>query len=140
MAGAGQAVLRIREISAGMKASRPEIGFALWPCTARIRTLGTMTAPTELPSESPKDARLDLRLSRSTRALIAEAASASGTSVTDYVLAHVVPAARRDVIESRTIRLSQQGWDDFLDILDRPDSTELAALRTHDPEWGVRRR
>ncbi|MDF1489889.1 type II toxin-antitoxin system TacA family antitoxin [Tessaracoccus caeni] len=87
------------------------------------------------PTESPKDARLDLRLSQDSRALIAEAASLTGTSLTDYVLSVVVPAARRDVIESKTIRVSKSAWDDFLDILDRPDNPELTALREHRPSW-----
>lgn len=89
--------------------------------------------------ESPKNARLDLRLPKDTRALIAEAAALSGTSLTDYVLNLVVPAARRDVLESRTIRLSREAWDDFLDILDRPDNADLAALREHAPQWGTSR-
>lgn len=87
-------------------------------------------------AEPPKDARLDLRLPKETRALIAEAAALSGTSLTDYVLNVVVPAARRDVLESRTIRLSRRAWDDFLDILDRADNADLAALRERTPEWG----
>lgn len=90
-------------------------------------------------TEPSKDARLDLRLPKDTRALIVEAAALSGTSLTDYVLNLVVPAARRDVLESRTIRLSREAWEDFLDILDRPDSADLAALREHTPQWGTSR-
>lgn len=90
-------------------------------------------------TEPSKDARLDLRLPKETRSLIVEAASLSGTSLTDYVLNLVVPAARRDVIESRTIRLSHEAWADFLDILDRPDSAELAAMREHAPAWETSR-
>lgn len=86
--------------------------------------------------ESPRSARLDLRLPQDVRALISEAAALSGTSLTDYVLSVVVPAARRDVIESKTIRLSKGAWDEFLDILDHPDSEALADLRNHQPAWG----
>lgn len=86
--------------------------------------------------DHPKDARLDLRLPQEARALIAEAASLAGTSLTDYILNLVVPAARRDVLESTIIRLSKQAWDDFLEILDRPDSDRLAALRERTPSWG----
>lgn len=89
--------------------------------------------------EPLKDARLDLRLPQETRALIAEAASLAGTSLTDYILNLVVPAARRDVVESKTITLSKQAWDDFLDVLDRPDSSRLAALREDAPAWGAPR-
>jgi uncharacterized protein (DUF1778 family) len=91
-------------------------------------------------AEPQRDARLDLRLPQETRALISEAAALSGSSLTDYVLNLVVPAARRDVLESRTIRLSRDAWEDFLDILDRPDSERLAALREHRPDWDATRR
>jgi uncharacterized protein (DUF1778 family) len=90
-------------------------------------------------TEVPKDARLDLRMTHEARAVIGEAASLTGASMTDYVLGIVLPAARRDVIESRTIALSREAWTDFLDILDRPDNPSLAALRDRTPEWGAER-
>ncbi len=99
--------------------------------TVILRTLNSMSSTLE----SQKNARLDLRLPSDARALIVEAAALSGVSLTDYVLNIVVPAARRDLIEARTIRLSKQGWDDFLDILDRPDSQVLTELREHRPNW-----
>ena len=83
-----------------------------------------------------KTARLEMRLPADTRALIAEAAALTGTSQTDYVLNQVVPAARRDVVESRTISLSKHAWTEFLDIIDQSDSADLAALRAHEPAWG----
>ena len=43
-------------------------------------------------------------------------------------------------MESRTMRLSRDAWDDFLDILDRPDNERLAALREHRPDWDATRR
>ena len=86
-------------------------------------------------SNQPKDARLDLRLPHDARALIADAAALAGMSLTDYVLGVVLPAARRDIIETRSIRLSKEAWDDFIDILDRPDNPALASLREHRPAW-----
>lgn len=67
--------------------------------------------------------------------MIEQAAALTGTSMTDYVLNVVVPAARNDVLAAATIQLSQQEWDDFVDILDRTDSPELTALRNRRPEW-----
>lgn len=90
-------------------------------------------------TDPARDARLDLRLPKEARALIVEAAALAGASLTDYVLSVVIPTARRDVIESRTIRLSHEAWDDFLAILDRPDNPDLAALRDHTPDWGTPR-
>ena len=86
-------------------------------------------------TEHPRSARLDLRLPQDARDLISEAAALSGTSLTDYVLGVVMPAARRDVIESKTIYLSKNAWSDFLDALEQPDSEALATLRLREPRW-----
>lgn len=59
-----------------------------------------------------------------------------GCPVRHLVFMLVVPAARRDVLEAHQIRLSHEAWTDFLDILDRPNSAELAGLRGHAPTWG----
>ena len=90
--------------------------------------------------ESTRAARLDLRLPKEARDLIAEAAALTGSSLTDYILGLVVPAARRDILESHTIKLSQESWSEFVEMLDRPDDARLAALREHTPEWGAERR
>jgi len=37
------------------------------------------------------------------------------------------------------LRLPQEAWDEFLDLLDRPDNERLAALREHTPDWGAAR-
>ena len=78
-------------------------------------------------------------MSREVRALLNEAAAVNGVSLTDYVLSKVVPAARHDVLEARTIRLSREAWAEFTEILAKPDDERLAALRAHTPSWGGRR-
>jgi uncharacterized protein (DUF1778 family) len=93
----------------------------------------------DVASDASRDARLDLRLPKEARAVIAEAAALAGMTLTDYVLGLVVPAARRDVAAAGAIRLSRGAWEGFLDILDRPDSAEASALRDHRPAWGSSR-
>ena len=73
------------------------------------------------------------------RATIEQAAGLNGLSLTEYVLGLVLPAARRDLLESRTIRLTAQGWQEFVDFLDREDNPQMAALRAHEPQWGIER-
>jgi uncharacterized protein (DUF1778 family) len=90
--------------------------------------------------EAPKDARIDLRLPAEARSLVDEAAAIAGTTRSDYILSKVLPAARRDIAEAHTLRLSKQAWDDFLAILDSPDDERLAALRAHTPRWNEPRR
>ena len=82
-----------------------------------------------------RTARLDLRLSPANRDLIAVAARANDTTVVDYVLSAVLPVARRDVAESRTTYLSRDAWDDFLAMLDAPDTPQTAALRERATRW-----
>ena len=88
---------------------------------------------------TPRDARLDLRMTAEARATIERAASQNGLSLTEYVLSLVLPAARRDLLEARMVRLSQQGWQEFVDFLDGDDGPRAAALRAHEPLWGVER-
>jgi len=69
------------------------------------------------------------------RALISEAASLNGTSLTDYVMSVVVRAARSDVLQARVLRLDPAAWDDFVAALDEPDTEAMAALRTRTTMW-----
>ena len=78
-------------------------------------------------------------MSREVRALLNEAAAVNGVTLTDYVLSKVVPAARQDVLEARTIRLNREAWDEFVQLLGEPDNERLTALRAHTPAWGERR-
>lgn len=98
-----------------------------------------MSAPAHA-TEAPKDARVDLRMSQEARDLIDEAAALSGTSRTEYVLSRLLPVARHDVLEARTIRLSHKAWAEFDRALDVEDNERLAALREHRPAWGQPRR
>lgn len=61
-------------------------------------------------TNSPKKARLDLRLPEDARSLIVDAVELAGPSLTDYVLSIVVPTARRDVLEAQTVRLGKRAW------------------------------
>jgi len=74
-------------------------------------------------------------LSPENRELISQAAQANDTTLVDYVLSVVIPAARRDVAEARTTYLSQEAWDNFLAILDEPDTPAMAALRQRPTRW-----
>ena len=87
-----------------------------------------LTSPT-------RDARLDLRMSADNRALISEAAQLNGTSLSDYVMSVVVRAARRDVLQARVLRLDPEAWDDFVAVLDDPDTEAMAALRSRATRW-----
>jgi len=69
------------------------------------------------------------------RALIGEAAQLNGTSLSDYVMSVVVRAARRDVLQARVLRLDPEAWDEFVAVLDAPDTDAMAALRSRVTRW-----
>lgn len=94
--------------------------------------MGTEVAPSQRRTRS---ARLDLRLSPANRDLIAQAAQANDTTLVDYVLGVVIPAARRDVAQAHTTYLSHEAWNDFLAMLDEPDTPAMAALRQRPTRW-----
>jgi len=85
--------------------------------------------------EERRQARLDLRMTASNRALIGEAAQLNGTSVTDYVMSVVVRAARHDMLQARVLELAPDAWDDFIAALNEPDTDAMAALRTRATRW-----
>jgi len=74
-------------------------------------------------------------MSADNRALISEAAQLNGTSLSDYVMSVVVRAARRDVLQARVLRLDPEAWDDFVAVLDDPDTEAMAALRSRATRW-----
>ena len=86
-------------------------------------------------TEERRDARLDLRMSSSNRALISEAAQLTGTSLSDYVVSAVVRAARKDVIQARMLQLAPDAWDDFVAALEEPDTEAMVTLRTRTTPW-----
>jgi len=82
-----------------------------------------------------RDARLDLRMTADNRALICEAAQLNGTSLSDYVMSVVVRAARSDVLQARVLRLDPEAWDEFVAVLDDPDTDAIVALRSRATRW-----
>ena len=84
---------------------------------------------------STRDARLDLRMTADNRALIGEAAQLNGTTLSDYVMSVVIRAARRDVLQARVLRLDPDGWDEFVAVLDEPDTNAMTALRSRVTRW-----
>ena len=75
-----------------------------------------------------KDDRLHLRVDTTTKQKLMDASAFEHQSVSDFVLAHAVPAAERVLEANHKVMLSGRDWDVFLDaLLDPPAPTE--ALR-----------
>lgn len=77
---------------------------------------------------TPKQARLDFRLSKELKDLIDQAASLTGQSVSDFAVSILAEHARRIVRENGITMLSNRDRDIFLAMLDS-DAGPNAALR-----------
>lgn len=84
---------------------------------------------------STKSGRLDLRVSAQQKRLIEEAAAASDTTVSEFVLASAASAAQAVLADRTAFRLSRERWTAFAEAIDRPARdlprlAELLATRT----------
>jgi len=67
-----------------------------------------------------KSERLELRLTGEQKSEIEQAAALSGRSVTDFSVTVLVREAEEVIRVERELHVSQESWDAFNAILDRP--------------------
>ena len=72
--------------------------------------------------------RIDLRIDREKKHVIARAAKLAGQSVSQYVLSLVWPDAQQRVADETRLRLPPREWQRFCERLDKPPR-ELPELR-----------
>jgi uncharacterized protein (DUF1778 family) len=84
-------------------------------------------------SKKPNNSRLEFRLNGDERALIEQAASVTGQSLTEYAVSHLVRASREVLAEHQHTQLSNRDRELFLRLIDddaRPnDALRRAAAR-----------
>lgn len=80
---------------------------------------GAPKASANPPHPRRKGDRLGLRLSVEERALIAEAAAAADTTVTEFVLRSATDAAHQVLADRRAFVLPALAWEAFVATLDR---------------------
>jgi uncharacterized protein (DUF1778 family) len=69
-------------------------------------------------TESPaRDARLDFRLQSEHKRLIEQAAVASGQSLSEFALSHLIEAAREAVDQATTTQLRRRDCEAFLALI-----------------------
>lgn len=73
-------------------------------------------------SETPiaKDSRIDLRVTGEQKALLEQAASIKGVSLSAYTLLHLLPLAQQDIKNQEKLTLSNRDRDLFLSALENP--------------------
>jgi uncharacterized protein (DUF1778 family) len=88
-------------------------------------------------SAERKDYPISMRLPEADVAMIDRAAALRGRSRTDFVRDAAVRAAEDVVMENSLIRMSQEGFADFVEILGRPARAvpEMAELARRAAPW-----
>lgn len=92
---------------------------------------------TSVDSSQRKQARLAVRLTPGQDALIRDAASVLGQSLTDFVTTAAIDRAENTLADRRVFRLDDAAWEEFTAILDRPARRipELAELLNSPAPW-----
>ena len=80
-----------------------------------------------MPSTT-KDDRISIRTPPELKRMLIAAAAVSNISMTDFLLNAARKAAETVLAEANQIKLNQQEWDRFMDLLDNPPPPH-AALR-----------
>jgi len=67
-----------------------------------------------------KTGRWNLRVTTAQDAVVRRVLDATGESLNDYVVRHVVRAAESDLADRRVFTLDDAAWDHLQELLDRP--------------------
>ena len=70
--------------------------------------------------------RIDIRLDPEQKTLLEEAAAVSGHSLTSFLLANTLPAARAVIREHQATKLSRTDAEKFMELLENPPKPNAA--------------
>lgn len=92
----------------------------------------------EIPN-SAKDSRIDLRVTAEQKALLEQAASLSGVSLSAYTLLHLLPQAQQDLERQERLMLSNRDRNLFLSALANPPRLQgklKSAIANYQDKYG----
>ena len=88
---------------------------------------------------SPKNSRIDLRVTKEQKALLEEAASIKGVSLSAYTLLHLLPLAQQDIEDRKRLILSNRDRDLFVSALENPPKLKgklKSAIANYQDKYG----
>lgn len=71
-------------------------------------------------SSLAKNSRIDLRVTKEQKALLEQAASLKGVSLSAYTLLNLIPLAQQEIENQEKLTLSDRDRDKFLAAIDNP--------------------
>ena len=91
--------------------------------------------PVTAEGQLRKASRMDLRMEDERKAAYEEAARLKGQSLSQWSLANLDAAAKRDIEEAHTMRLRSNEFEEFCALLDQPMPQAFRDLLEWEPEW-----
>lgn len=89
----------------------------------------TMRQELKTPRRSLKHGRLEARVTREQKDLIARAAALRGSSVTEFIIASAQQAAADTIKDFELLRLAGEAREAFVNAIVRPPAPNLAARK-----------
>jgi uncharacterized protein (DUF1778 family) len=80
-------------------------------------------------SARQRNDKLQIRIDKSTKAKIEQAASYSNKTISDFVLENIVPVAEKIIDEHTTIKVSDRDWNKLMSALENPPEPNQALKR-----------
>lgn len=78
---------------------------------------------------------MDFRLSSDQKSRIEKATSLKGKTISQWAIDHLMTQANNDIQEETATILSEEAFDDFMNILSQPISKEAQNLIDFKPVW-----
>jgi uncharacterized protein (DUF1778 family) len=99
--------------------------------------MSATTEPKPQPRRSRKDDSIDVRVTAATKALLAAAAAARHTNLSEFVLNSAVREAENTLADRRVFQVSDENWSAFMAILVAPagPDPDLVALARSRAPW-----
>jgi uncharacterized protein (DUF1778 family) len=91
-------------------------------------------------TSSAKDNRIDLRVTQEQKALLEQAASLKGVSLSAYTILHLLPVAQQDIAAQERLTLSDRDRDLLMASLDNPPALQgnlKSAIAKHCEKYGI---
>ena len=82
-----------------------------------------------------RTARIDMRLTEQEKQLIEQASAATGSRLTTWCVENLIKDAKRDLYITDIIRLSDEGFNQFVEHLDKPLTEKQKQFLAYQPEW-----
>jgi uncharacterized protein (DUF1778 family) len=91
-------------------------------------------------TSSAKDNRIDLRVTQEQKALLEQAASLQGVSLSAYTISRLLPLAQQDIAAQEKLVLSDRDRDLLMDSLENPPELQgklKSAIAEHRINYGL---